>query len=351
MNNSSVKPQKYVVCVRCFTFNHHKYIQDAMNGFSTQQTNFPFVAVIVDDASTDGNADVIRNYMVRHFNLDDHSTAYIKHHEYGDECFARHNTNTNCYFYVVLLKNNHYSQKKNKRVYIQPYLDNSEYHAICEGDDYWTDSHKIQKQVNILENNPNVMMVYTNYETVDENGNSIYREKYENYYKKLSISGDILPNLFISNFPLTFTSLFRKEIIYSENYKNAPNKIDYSLFLSAASLGDCIYLKEKTGCYRQSPNSITNKHQDLLKPLLREAYHYHACMYAKGMCKKRKIKMDYQIKLNICKTLQYNNYYGNKETMKEVLSLNKSFFIPFLHSKANMFFKKIKRRFKRIISK
>ena len=45
---------KFKVCVRCFTFNQAKYIEETMNGFVMQQTDFPFVCCIVDDASTDG---------------------------------------------------------------------------------------------------------------------------------------------------------------------------------------------------------------------------------------------------------------------------------------------------------
>ena len=51
---------KYMVCTRCFTFNHAPYIVDAMNGFVMQETTFPVITIIVDDASTDGEPEVIR---------------------------------------------------------------------------------------------------------------------------------------------------------------------------------------------------------------------------------------------------------------------------------------------------
>ena len=65
-----MKPIDFLVCVRSYTYNHAPYIEDAMNGFSMQQTNFPFVCVIVDDASTDGEPEVIMNYLNCHFDLD-----------------------------------------------------------------------------------------------------------------------------------------------------------------------------------------------------------------------------------------------------------------------------------------
>lgn len=61
----------YTISVKCITFNHAPYIVDAMNGFCIQQTNFPYVAVIVDDASTDGEPEVIKQYLQKHFDLED----------------------------------------------------------------------------------------------------------------------------------------------------------------------------------------------------------------------------------------------------------------------------------------
>ncbi len=336
-----------MVCTRCMTFNHDRFIQDALEGFTIQETNFPFVTVILDDASTDNNDTTILNFLKCYFNTDSNPI----HEEYGTVYIANHKVNENCHFVVILLNENHYSQKKPKYQYIEKWVKKSKYQAICEGDDYWTDKFKLQKQVDILENNNEIMMVYTNYETVDENGNRIFRERYENYYKKLSASGDILPNLFISNFPLTFTSLFRKEVFNSDNYLNAPNRIDYSLFLSAASMGDCYYMKEKTGCYRNNSQSLMNTQQDALKPLLRSAYHYHACLYAKGKCKKRSFHKDYKIKFNICQNLQPDKYYGSRDVMREILSINKSFYFPFFHVFLINVLRKIKRKAKAVFSK
>ena len=55
--------QDFMVMVRCYTYNHSAYITDALNGFTMQQTNFPFVIVLVDDASTDGEQEIIQEYI------------------------------------------------------------------------------------------------------------------------------------------------------------------------------------------------------------------------------------------------------------------------------------------------
>lgn len=148
-------PEKYMVRVSCMTYNHAPYIEDAMNGFCMQETTFPFVCTIVDDASTDGEQDVIKSYLQAHFDLKDDSV--VRNEETDDVylVFAQHKTNKNCFFAVVLLKYNHYSIKKPKKPYYAEWADGSKYIAICEGDDYWIDPLKLQKQVDYLETHPN----------------------------------------------------------------------------------------------------------------------------------------------------------------------------------------------------
>ena len=132
------KQYKWMVCTRCVTFNQAPYIEDAMNGFTMQQTTFPFVCTIVDDASTDGEPEVIRQYLQEHFDLDDKSV--VRNEETDDYvlCYARHKENRNCHFAVLWLKYNHYSRHKLIFPYEAEWKENSKYYAICEGDDYWT---------------------------------------------------------------------------------------------------------------------------------------------------------------------------------------------------------------------
>lgn len=147
----------FFVRVSCFTYNHARYIMDAMNGFVMQQTTFPFVCTIVDDASTDGEQEVIRKYFQEHFDLQKSSIAYEKDANYGHITFAQHKTNNNCYFAVIYLKENHFSQKRSKTPYLTDWKD-TKYVALCEGDDYWIDPLKLQKQVDYLEGNNDCCM-------------------------------------------------------------------------------------------------------------------------------------------------------------------------------------------------
>ena len=154
---------KYKVCIRSYTFNHSQYIEDAMNGFVMQDTSFPFVAAIVDDASTDNAQQVISHYFEKNFDTEEPSIAFQEETEYGRVLFARHNTNKNCFFAIVLLKENHYRQKKSKLPYLSRWMEAAEYIALCEGDDYWTASSKLQKQVCFLDDNPEYIICSHNY--------------------------------------------------------------------------------------------------------------------------------------------------------------------------------------------
>lgn len=141
-----------MVRVECMTYNHAPYIEDAMNGFCMQETDFPFVCVIVDDASTDGEPEVIKQYLKNNFDLQDDQCF---REEYTDDyhlIFAQHKTNRNCYFGVLLLKYNHWG-KKAKAPYYEKWS-KAKYIALCEGDDYWTHPKKLQMQVNALIEHP-----------------------------------------------------------------------------------------------------------------------------------------------------------------------------------------------------
>ena len=162
---------KFKVCCRCFTFNQAKYITDTMNGFTMQQTTFPFVCTIVDDASTDGEQEVIKQYVEDNFDFSEGSAAFNKETDYAFITYAQHKTNKNCYFAVLYLKENHYSQRKPKMSYLSEWRDICDYEAMCEGDDYWIEPMKIQKQVEFLEEHSDYIMCFTDFNIYYQNNN------------------------------------------------------------------------------------------------------------------------------------------------------------------------------------
>ena len=134
------------------TYNHEAFISDALNGFTLQKTSFPVVYVIIDDASTDKTPEAIRQYVKENFILDHSGLTYDKDTDYGHITFAKHKKNDKCYFATIYLAENHYKKRKSKEPYYSEWA-NTKYVALCEGDDYWTDPQKIQKQVDFLEVN------------------------------------------------------------------------------------------------------------------------------------------------------------------------------------------------------
>lgn len=148
---------KYLVRVNSMTYNHAPYIEDAMNGFCMQETTFPFVCTIIDDASTDGEPEVIENYLKEHFDLSNESVVRKEETDDYVLTFTQHKTNKNCFFAVLLLKYNHYGIGKPKEQYIEDWSE-VKYIAWCEGDDYWTDPMKLEKQVGFLESNPDFVV-------------------------------------------------------------------------------------------------------------------------------------------------------------------------------------------------
>ena len=151
---------EFVVHTLCLTYNHESYIEDALKGFAMQKTEFPVLSIIIDDASTDRTVEVLNRFLKDHFSLDDED-AIDKEMDYGHVTFARHKSNANCFFYVVCLKENHYSRSKTKFKYYKEWT-KTKYAAMCEGDDYWTDPLKLQKQVDFMEAHEDYSLCFTN---------------------------------------------------------------------------------------------------------------------------------------------------------------------------------------------
>jgi glycosyltransferase involved in cell wall biosynthesis len=144
--------------VWCIAYKHEKFIRDAIEGFLFQQTDFPVEIFVHDDASTDGTAEIIREYAAKYPKL----------------------------FWTVLQKENQCSKGNSIILYEYMALQRGKFIALCEGDDYWTDEFKLTKQVEFLEKNPGYSGVFHRGYAVDEIKNRIgfvwddcnYKDKY-----------------------------------------------------------------------------------------------------------------------------------------------------------------------------
>lgn len=149
----------YLAFVRCLTYNHDAFIQEALEGFAKQQTTFPFLCVVMDDCSTDATQTVIQEWMRAHCEQD--SLEYFNL-ELTELYIAKHIINSNCTYAFYLLKQNLYRENEKKEKLIEPWVLHAKYEAICEGDDYWTSPNKLQEQVFFLENHSEYSAVSTN---------------------------------------------------------------------------------------------------------------------------------------------------------------------------------------------
>ncbi len=321
LNNKYPQPQSdFKVLVRCFTFNHSKYIEDALKGFVVQQTTFPFVCLIMDDASTDGEQEVIKSFLRREFNM---AEAEEYDNDVASIIQVSHITNKNCAFVVYFLKENHYSQKKSKIPYVNPWRDKCKYEALCEGDDYWIDPLKLQKQVDLFQKDCSLTMIYTSFNTVDVSGKIIYLPTYERHIK-LSKSGYVLPRLMKNNHIMTLTTMFKKEVFDDLLYQNSPAKYDYTYFLSAASQGNLYFLNEKTGCYRITSTGAVATRNGIIQRMRKEITKYFSMEYLlHNIDEPPKNKTALYVSILLC-------YIDNKKDMKQIIRLRKnlSLYIP-----------------------
>lgn len=239
----------YKVCVTCNTYNHVSYIEDALNGFCMQETDFPFVCTIIDDASTDGEPEIIQKYLQNHFDLEDKSI--VRNEETDDYIliFSRHKTNLNCYFVVLFLKYNHYRIRKDKRFYVSEWQKNVIYQATCEGDDYWIDPYKLQKQVSFLDAHPDY--VFCCHET------KRYRQETgEMFVKKREIFDKYPDGFSFESYEdglksaQTLTNVFRSDYKDKDIYLSMKNRYDVIFYFFITQAGKCFLMPDVMSVYR-----------------------------------------------------------------------------------------------------
>ena len=226
-----------LVAIKCVTYNHEKYLKDALEGFVKQKTKFPFVAIVHDDASTDKTASILKEYADK----------------YPDIILPIYETeNQHSKFDGSLLRITTGALTATGAKYI----------AICEGDDYWTDPLKLQKQVDFLEDHPDYSMIFTSADVIsptNESSTMFSHLKAQEYspieiYRKWSVP--------------TASVVFKKEVYSSELYSKLmslknPVMGDIQLFLACGNLGKIYCNNENTCVYRQLLTGATvynNKH-------------------------------------------------------------------------------------------
>lgn len=302
LKNDQSQLVKPLVCVRSMTFNHAPYIADAMNGFCMQKTSFPFVCAVIDDCSTDGEQEVISNYLHEHFDLEDQSVARYEETDDYKSIYARHKENHNCFFVVLYLKYNHYSIGKGhlKNQYIKEWYDSAKYIALCEGDDYWIDPLKLQKQVDYMEVHPECSICFARVVMVHKDGRKTpWLMPSKGILEDGVCSLDDFTRLqFGKGFWVFHTSSFFYRQIIMMEYEQARKSVfrnfpygDITIILYCLTKGKGYYIDRIVSCYRllsggYNSNRLNNpeldiKHGEMLIQALWDFNNYTGKKYEK----------------------------------------------------------------------
>ena len=209
---------KPLVSICCQTYNHEKFIAQCLDGFVIQKANFAFEILVHEDASTDNTALIVKEYEAKHPHL----------------------------FRCVYQIENQF-KKQNTLINILFPMARGKYIALCEGDDYWTDPFKLQKQVDFLEANPSIAGCFHDVKTVDEFGITIKENYFEspqkiyNQYDSVTKYGGAYA---------TCALLFRSLVLNDWPDWFPRSCSDYAIDILITEYGNIAHVKGNMGAYR-----------------------------------------------------------------------------------------------------
>lgn len=215
-----------MVSVIVATFNHENFIRAALDGILMQQTAFDYEIVLKEDCSTDTTRDIVIEYQKK----------------YPDK------------IRLWLTKENLYGKKIRLDGY--KYI-NAKYIARCEGDDYWTDPLKLQKQVDFLENNSDYSACFHEAILMKD---GIELRKYANQNKQVFTTKDLFGRHFIP----TASIVFRNGIDFPDWFRNVSSG-DIATLLILSLNGNIYMLKDVMSVYRHHKGGVSNTHIGMTK--------------------------------------------------------------------------------------
>ena len=213
-----------MVSVMCNAYNHEAYIRDALDGFVMQKTNFRFEVLVHDDASTDGTADIIREYEKKYPEL-------IK---------------------PIYQTENQRSKGGGRVGKIQRARVRGKYTAICEGDDYWTDPLKLQKQYDAMEAHPEVDMCAHAAKMVKAETRKLVRMLAPKDYDTILTAEEVIAGG--GGYVATCSLFYRSELDTDIPRFRQKSNMDYYLQIHGSLRGGIIYFSDCMSEYRVSAN-------------------------------------------------------------------------------------------------
>jgi glycosyltransferase involved in cell wall biosynthesis len=224
-------PDFPIVSVVMLTYAHENYIEEAINGVLMQKCNFEVELIIANDTSPDNTDSVVNSLLKSHSKSD-----WIK--------YTRHDSNKG------VTPNFIWGLQQAKGKYI----------AICEGDDYWTDPLKLQKQVDFLAENESVGLVSTLRMNLNQENGVIVKEKELSKKHQFYSFNDVIFGCKIA----TLTVMLKTEIIkkFIKLYMSNPTKIsalDYTIWVYISYHSKIAIINEYTAVYRMLQNSLSHQ--------------------------------------------------------------------------------------------
>lgn len=215
------------VTILCTAYNQMNYIRQALDGFVMQKTNFPFEVIVHDDASTDGTTDIIREYEKKYPHI-------IK---------------------PIYQTENQFSQGKD--ILIDCMLDHiqGEYVAINEGDDYWIDENKLQRQFDFLEENHDFTVCFHPVKVIWEDGaqpESTFPTSKFRFNKDVLDLDDLLKHNFIQTNSVMYRWCLKKEMWPQKRILPC----DYLWHLLHAKQGKIGFIPQIMSVYRRNQGGI-----------------------------------------------------------------------------------------------
>jgi len=208
------KDYPILVSVCSIAYNHEKYIAQMIESVIIQKTCFDYVLIIGEDCSTDKTREICDSYKSR----------------YPDK--------------IKLLYNDKNIGASKNIINVLNYCQ-SKYIAICEGDDYWTDPYKLQKQVDFLEVNPEYSAAVHQTERINEN-NPNKKELYFKYSKDVLSKKEVIRSTSIH----TNSIVFRKDALMKYDLKDAKHLVEHALFILIVQSGKFKVFPEVMSVYR-----------------------------------------------------------------------------------------------------
>ena len=208
-----------LVSINCMTYNHKAFIRQCLDGFMMQKCSFDFEVLIHDDASTDGTQDIIREYEVKYPDI-------IK---------------------PIYQKENQYSKGIDPSLKYNAPRIKGKYIALCEGDDYWTDPYKLQKQVDFLESHPDYVMCSHRFDQYYEDGHRLEKEKDDTFQGADYDLQNLIGGKWLTQ---TLTVMYRRSTLDLKQYERYGMSMDIILFYELLKHGKGYCFPEAMGVYR-----------------------------------------------------------------------------------------------------